>query len=231
MCKAAPVAKEQPEPPSPDPGASVPDPRSDDELALQAGGETAQEALHALALRHLDWMYRRVAREASDSHLAHEDVCDAQQRAFFVLLRVVGLFDKQRRGGTGRPTFRSFLGLRLSTLVRNLARQLRRLEKYRDRSPVAARILRGDLADAAGSQRREEIDDPAVLAERGELAERLREAVRRLPTLERWVVEGRLAGNSLCALAKQAGVSYYRLKYAWRQAKSQLADGLQDLRN
>jgi RNA polymerase sigma factor (sigma-70 family) len=174
-------------------------------------------------------MFRQVAREGRRLGLSREDIHDAQQRGFFVFLRVVGHFDVRRCGGAERPAFRALLSLKLSSLVCDLAKHLRRLESHLDRSPSAARALRGALDGTTCSRRPaagERAEDPALLAEQEELAARLAKALKRLTDLERWVVQGRLAGASFRVLAERAGVPPHRLKYVWRQARAKLADSL-----
>src|SRR5262245_29907153 len=70
--------------------------KTDEELVLLARGEHSRSAITALVLRLRAWMDCWVVRLARRARLLREDVEDAQQGAFFVLLRAIERFDPGR---------------------------------------------------------------------------------------------------------------------------------------
>jgi RNA polymerase sigma factor (sigma-70 family) len=187
-------------------------------------------ALQDLALRHYQWMSRLVARVAQALGLPREEVGDAQQGAFLVLVRVVKLFDS-RRGGEGRTAdFRAFLGLKLTSYVRDFARQWRRREAHLDRSTEAQRVLQDGSDEGASACHRPwataAAEDPALAAEGCDLLQRLKEALSWLGAADRELLDGWAAGLSLHVLAERVGVSYRQVRYRLSQLLSWLKQRL-----
>jgi RNA polymerase sigma factor (sigma-70 family) len=199
--------------------------RTEEELVLLARGEHSRPAITALVLRLRAWMDSRVARLARRARLQWEDIEDAQQGAFFVLLRAIERFDPGRGAAGQTCRFRTFLALKLRGYILDLAKHLQREEAHLDRSAAAGReaaVHSGPGATACGCHPRVP-DDPAVAAEQRELADQLWEAVGQLDEPARWLLDGRAAGFSFQALAAQTGVPCDRLKYRWRRTLGRLA--------
>jgi hypothetical protein len=74
---------------------------TDGELVALAERAEAGAALEALLLRLRPWMDACIAREAARAALPPEEVCDARQGAFLVLLRTLTDFDPGQ-GGSAR---------------------------------------------------------------------------------------------------------------------------------
>src|SRR5439155_17728985 len=135
-------------------------------------------AVTALVLRVRAWMDCWVVRLGRRARLLREDIEDAQQGAFFVLLRAIERFDPGRGAAGQTCRFRTFLVLKLRGYILDLAKHLQREEAHLDRSAAAGReaaVHLGPGATACGGRPRVP-DDPAVAAEQRELADQLGEA-------------------------------------------------------
>jgi RNA polymerase sigma factor (sigma-70 family) len=199
--------------------------RTDEELVLLARGEHSRPAIAALVLRLRAWMDSWVVRLARRARLPREDIEDAQQGAFFVLLRAIERFDPGRGAAGQTCRFRTFLALKLRGYVLDLAKHRQRAEAHLDRSAAAGREADVHIGPGATAYRGRPrlTDDPAVAAEQRELSDQLWQAVDQLDEPARWLLDGRAAGFSFRALAAQTGVPCNHLKYRWRRTLNRLA--------
>jgi RNA polymerase sigma factor (sigma-70 family) len=191
---------------------------SDDQLALLARQPDGDPGFLALAMRLWPWMTARVGRLCRRHGLSRESARDLRQEAFLLLRDVVAEYDPNRGGR--RRQFRSFLSGRLSGLVQHGMRARQR-DQRRLQMVGAVEFLEHQAAVAAGhgSTHAGPLDgaggDPALIAERRELDERVRRELGRLPPQLRSVLVG-VSRHSLYRMARHWGLSPRTLQL-WKQ--------------
>lgn len=183
-------------------------------MSAFARGETS--AFDQLYHRHRTWLYNTLARQLRDRSRAD----DVFQETWLSLVRSADRYEPRAR---------------FSTWLYLLARQ-RLVDEWRSINPEfesvafntdADESAHPDLPEALSS----EVQDPARLAERGQLVARLESAIRGLPALQREaLLLFEYADMSLDDIARTTGTSRETVKSRLRYARSRLAiDVRQDL--
>jgi RNA polymerase sigma factor (sigma-70 family) len=188
------------------------------ERARDVGERGARDALFA---RHFAWMDAEAAAYAKSWGLSAPDADDLRQLVARAFLKALRCFDPTR-AAPGPDAFRAYAHPVLLDELRHAVRALRRRRAHHG-APFPDPDAEGQAAILAWFPPVEGDDDPARTAERHEEEARLREAIRRLGPSSRHLMEERLAGRTLHAVAGEMGLSDDQAKRLSHQAFTVLA--------
>jgi RNA polymerase sigma factor (sigma-70 family) len=170
------------------------------------------------------WIARRVAQRARRRHLQAADAEDAQQAALLAVWRALPHYDPDRALGPPVRSWFCFLGRVVDDALSVFWRKGRRLARVLDHRVDVGRLVASESAGRGRVRARVwGAEDPVRVVEWRERESRLRAAVQQLTEPDRWVMERRLAGDSINAIARRLHVTARVLRRRVRRIHNQLA--------
>jgi RNA polymerase sigma factor (sigma-70 family) len=200
----------------------------DEALVVIARECDSESARRALLLRYQEWVVREVTSLARRRGVTGHDLDDAIQEArFFGVSKAIDRYDTRQLTLPRGCRFRSFLRRVITDRFKDFMKHLRRVKARH----TLLRVVGAEPGPGEPAGRRPRGDDhdgdPAGMAAREELRERVRGHVGRLSAGDRLLVQEVTAGSSLRALAPRLGLSYDTAKRRWRKLLGELATRLE----
>jgi RNA polymerase sigma factor (sigma-70 family) len=187
------------------------DPR-DEELVRYVQERNCRRSLQILVLRYMPRIQAWIVGQGKGKHLRPEDIGDAQQDAFFVLVKAICSF--HACPDESRPCrFSTYLFRRVSDRFRDYTRKVRR---FRVRNV------------AFTARRRAGVQEPICTLEQDEMKQRVEKTLQTVARRARWVWEQHCEGKPLSVLAHELGVPYRAACDQWHDVKATLARTLKD---
>jgi N-glycosylase/DNA lyase len=211
-----------------------PDPRalsahSDEELIAQYQQDRSPAASTELLRRYQPQIHRDIADRARRVQLLRRYWADAEHEVLLALLEALVQYGRPRKGAAVRRCPGAFIHVVTVRTLSDIIRGLRRYHGHFEASLVAS-----EVTDQASKRIRRVIgclnaldwtvNDPGHLVAEREFWQCLEKVVDELGWLAPLVWDSQFCGYSLCALARELGVSERTVRRCWDLILSRLRD-------